>query len=121
MWSILKIMGLWLIAFAGLVYLGIMTWMWFIQDSLMFPRSQEVLNTPEEVGLAYQDIRFSSLDGTPLHGWYIPNGNPDVPVLLFYQGNKGNVGYRLESLKRFHDMGVSVFVFQYSSFAICSE
>lgn len=36
-----------------------------------WPRAP-ILHTPEEVGLAYENIFFPSEDGVPLEGWYIP-------------------------------------------------
>ena len=109
-------MWLWPVAAACFVYLSFAVWMWWMQDRLVYVPQREVLNTPDEVGLAYRDIRFPSADGTPLHGWYVPGMHPDAPMLLFCHGNAGNVGHRLESLRRFHSMGMGVFVFDYRGY-----
>jgi len=40
-----------------------------------------ILHSPSEEGLAYQDVTFSSIDGTPLEGWFIPAEGSDKLVI----------------------------------------
>ena len=49
-----------------------------------------VTRTPQEVGLAYSDVSFKSLDGVNLKGWYIPNEGSKKTVIFnhFMVGNK---------------------------------
>ncbi len=41
-------------------------------DGLGSPRRSPIWHSPAEQGLAFEDVFFSSLDGVPLDGWYIP-------------------------------------------------
>ncbi len=43
-----------------------------IADGFSQQLRSPVLHQPSEVGLAFQDVTFPSLDGTPLEGWFIP-------------------------------------------------
>ena len=73
--------------------------------------------TPPDYGFhAYEDVFFMTEDGVRLHGWWIP-GTDARAVLLWFHGNAGNIGYRLDNLKRLHDMlPLSTFLFDYREF-----
>jgi hypothetical protein len=53
-------------------------------------------------------------DGVTLHGWYIP-GRSDR-VLLFFHGNAGNISHRLESIRQFLQLGLSVLIIDYRGY-----
>ena len=81
---------------------------------VFFPTA-EVRYTPEDVGLAYEEVFFPTSDGHRLHGWYVP-GNSDT-TLLWFHGNGGNIGYRVEELALVHArLGVNVFIFDYRGY-----
>lgn len=44
-------------------------------------RRAPVLRRPDEVGLAYEDVTFPSMDGVPLEGWFIPAEGSDRLVI----------------------------------------
>ena len=81
---------------------------------IYFPES-EVAATPRDAGLSYRDVEFDTEDGLRLHGWFVPA--PDSRrVLLFFHGNAGNISHRLQSLRLFHDLGLSVLIFDYRGY-----
>jgi fermentation-respiration switch protein FrsA (DUF1100 family) len=41
-------------------------------DSWFYYPSQRVWETPPQLGLRYEDVRFSTADGVSLHGWWLP-------------------------------------------------
>jgi len=41
-------------------------------DSFAQQLRSPILHSPSEVNLDYEDVTFSSLDGVPLEGWFIP-------------------------------------------------
>jgi fermentation-respiration switch protein FrsA (DUF1100 family) len=62
-------------------------------------------------------MRFTTRDGVSLHGWFIPS--PDTEsVVLFCHGNAGNISHRLDSIRIFHDLGLSVFIFDYRGYGL---
>lgn len=68
-------------------------------------------------GLPLEDVRFQSVDGTALFGWYVEA--PAAPgVLLWCHGNAGNLINRLENLTFLYRIGLSVFVFDYRGFGL---
>ncbi len=66
-------------------------------------------------GLAYQDVSFRAEDGVILHGWYVPHESPKA-VLLYAHGTVGNVTTRAPTLKKLHDHGLAVMIFDYRGY-----
>jgi fermentation-respiration switch protein FrsA (DUF1100 family) len=87
---------------------------WFERCQIWIPK-RELIANPSEIGLVYKDVFFQSLDGTPLHGWFIPHQNA-IATILFCHGNAGNISHRLESIRQFHSIDVNVFVFDYRGY-----
>ena len=81
---------------------------------IYFPRS-EIDYTPDMAGLPYEDIYFKTEDDILLNGWFIPVEDAKN-TLLFFHGNAGNISHRLESLKIFHEIGLSVFIIDYRGY-----
>jgi len=70
--------------------------------------------TPADAGLDYEDLSIETADGVSLHGWFIPG--PSQRVLLFFHGNAGNISHRLESIRQFHQLGLSVLIVDYRGY-----
>ena len=67
-------------------------------------------------GLRFENVDFTSTDGTRLHGWYVPHRRPRA-VILYCHGNAGNITHRAEILKTLRDrVGASVFIFDYRGY-----
>lgn len=105
----------------GLLFLfgygALLAYVYFFQSRLVyFPNVVGTLeNTPADIGLAYEEIRFQAADGAELHGWYIPVAS-ERAVVLFLHGNAGNITHRLDSIALFHRLGLSVLIFDYRGY-----
>ena len=66
-------------------------------------------------GLPLQDVWFQAADGTKLFGWYVEAAGHSA-VLLWCHGNAGNIINRLDNLARLHQLGFSVFLFDYRGY-----
>lgn len=71
--------------------------------------------TPQDIGLEYETLRLATEDGEWLHGWYVP-AQVARATLLFCHGNAGNIAHRLESLRIFNELGLSVVLFDYRGY-----
>lgn len=99
----------------ALAYVGVLAAVYFGQASLLyFPGipSRELSATPLDIGLEYENVTLTAKDGAHLHGWWIPHPRPRA-VLLHLHGNAGNVSHRLELIRIFHHLGLSVLIFDY--------
>ncbi len=70
--------------------------------------------TPFDVCMDYHDVSIETSDGVMLHGWFIV-GRPSR-VLLFFHGNAGNISHRLDSIRQFQNLGMSVFIIDYRGY-----
>jgi len=75
---------------------------------------RELTATPANIDIEYQDVFIDTADGVRLHGWYIPGSS--TRVLLFFHGNAGNISHRLESIRQFLNLGLSVFIIDYRGY-----
>ncbi|MGC1217767.1 MAG: alpha/beta hydrolase [Phormidesmis sp.] len=123
---------------AAIAYAGICFALYNVQRKLIFRPRPEILRTPADGGLPYEDVWISITDQLAqsenrpeqglkqdvdqtkqsvdtLHGWWIPNPGSQR-VLLFCHGNYGNISYNLERLQFHHSLGFSIFAFDYRGY-----
>lgn len=106
-----------LLTVAG-AYLALLLFVFVGQSGMLYlPNlpSRELTATPQAIGLAYEDVRMRTDDGVQLHGWYIPAAQPRG-TLLFFHGNAGNISHRLDSIRIFNELRLSVFIFDYRGY-----
>ena len=77
--------------------------------------SRTLETSPTDIGLAYETVWLETSDGVRLHAWYLPHAEARGTV-LFFHGNAGNISHRLDSLRIFHDLGLSVLIFDYRGY-----
>ncbi len=92
-WGILWPSGLVVI---GIYIILIILFTIFQSHFIYFPH-REIVATPEEAGLSYEDVSFRTSDKLKLSGWYIPCGTKKRTV-LFCHGNAGNISHRMDSI-----------------------
>lgn len=100
------------------LYAGITALVYFSQSSLLYHPNvggRSLGATPQQIGLAYEDVELLTEDGVGLHGWFIPSDNARG-TLLFYHGNAGNISHRLNSISIFNQMNLDVFIIDYRGF-----
>jgi len=99
----------------SLGYLGLVAFVYVRQPKMLYFPTREIETTPAAIGLSFEDINLKTADGLSIFAWYIPA--PDArAVLLFCHGNGGNISHRLDSIKIFHDIGLSVLIFDYRGY-----
>ena len=95
-----------------------------LEKRFVFFPVAELLYTPNDAGLEYEDVRFQTSDGLTLQGWFIP-GNPGAAspgassnvTWLWFHGNGGNLGHRIDELAlAHHRTGDSIFIFDYRGY-----
>jgi fermentation-respiration switch protein FrsA (DUF1100 family) len=67
------------------------------------------------LGLFYEWVALETADGARLSAWWVPADSPRG-VLLFCHGNAGNISDRLDSIRIFNRLGLSVFIFDYQGY-----
>jgi hypothetical protein len=104
-------------AFAiGYAVLAVM--LFFYQPNLLyFPNmpNRQIQATPEVIGLDYEQLTLATADDEQLDAWFIP-ADPARGTLLFFHGNAGNLSHRLDSIRLFNELGLSVLIFDYRGY-----
>ncbi|MDP6549746.1 MAG: alpha/beta hydrolase [Dehalococcoidia bacterium] len=97
-----------------LVVLAVKLWTQPEQRFIFFP-SSDIVSTPDQVGLAYEDVFFTTRDGLRLHAWFVP-GATDI-TLLWFHGNGGNISHRIDELAVFHHrLGANLMIIDYRGY-----
>ncbi len=73
-----------------------------------------LIMTPRDAGMDYEDVFVETSDGVTLHGWFVTGLSGRV--VLFFHGNAGNISHRLDSIRQFLDLGLSVFIIDYRGY-----
>lgn len=76
---------------------------------------------PHLVDLKPEDIKFTSQDGTPLHGWHFPSHlkqSETESFTVFFHGNAQNLTAHYLNLKWMPEKGHAFFIFDYRGYGI---
>mmetsp|Transcript_6667 Transcript_6667/g.11011 ORF Transcript_6667/g.11011 Transcript_6667/m.11011 type:complete len:331 (-) Transcript_6667:272-1264(-) len=87
---------------------------------------------PGEKRIAYEDVRFKTVDGETLSGWFIPAKHTEgkdaskeakmelqlnSATILYFHANAGNMGFRMPFLERLHDCTpCNIFIISYRGY-----
>ena len=100
----------------AIAYLLILLIMMWFETTLIFPRWAIAPGDWQPQGFAYEDVWFTSSDGTRLHGWYFERPGATTYV-LYCHGNGEDVaglGEYMDTLRDRH--GVSLFAFDFRGY-----
>ena len=78
---------------------------------------RELVATPQDAGLTYDEVHLTTADDIGIHGWFVPHEQPRA-TLLFLHGNGGNISHRLEKLAMYHQLGLAVFIIDYRGYGL---
>lgn len=76
---------------------------------------REIVATPKQAGLAYEEATIATADGETLRGWFVAADRPRA-TLLFLHGNAGNISHRLDWITLLHEIGVSTLIVDYRGY-----
>ena len=91
-------------------------------DFFARPARTDILRTPDEYGMAYEDVTFPATDGTEIKGWFIPADSDRLLIMNhFLNGNRyGYPGHKIpndlvgfevnyvQQHKTLHDAGYNI-------------
>ncbi|MCG6940036.1 MAG: alpha/beta hydrolase [Thiohalocapsa sp.] len=99
-----------------LLLAGILVWL--LQPKLLFRPYHEIVGTPSQWGLAFNDVWLTTSDGVRLHGWYLPASRRrhSPHTLLFLHGNAGNISHRSASIGIFSALKVDQLIIDYRGY-----
>jgi fermentation-respiration switch protein FrsA (DUF1100 family) len=83
---------------------------------LIFQPMQELVLTPDQIGLDYREVDFRAADGVRLHGWFLPARAPRRGSILFLHGNAQNISTHIASVGWLPAVGFDVLLFDYRGY-----
>jgi len=112
--------GWWFKGVVLVLALAVVTWVaWnfstVVDRVFVFYPDRRVVFTPAQAGLDYQDLWIETTDGERLHGWLVKAAS-HAPLFLFFHGNAGNIGDRVENVALLVRAGISVLIFDYRGY-----
>lgn len=108
-------------AVPALLYVAVCGFMYVKQDDLIFLPERPFVAKPDKLGMAFEDVTFTSADGTTLHGWFVPAEGAPRGTVLHCHGNGGNISYLGTTIGLLHDRGFSTLVFDYRNYGASAE
>lgn len=98
-------------------------WIWIISalglsgcSALFFQPMERHVFSPSDLNLEFQDVYFPSLDGTRLHGWWLPARREATGSVLFLHGNAENISTHIGSVMFLPEQGLNVFLLDYRGY-----
>jgi len=103
----------------ALSWLGLSLLFYLLQASYIFYPEKELLASPVDINLKYEEVSLKPTRLETIMGWYIPHSNPRAS-LIFFHGNGGNISHRLEKIRIFNELGLNIFIFDYRGYGASS-
>jgi fermentation-respiration switch protein FrsA (DUF1100 family) len=85
-------------------------------DSLFYYPSKTIEATPDQLGLAYEDVTFETSDGVKLSGWFLPAKGQAKGTVIHFHGNAANISNHFVLSCWLVWEGYNVFVFDYRGY-----
>ncbi len=106
-----------LIVLCGLVlaYALLVAFVYLRQAKMLYFPTRQIEATPENLNLSFDEVTLQTSDGVHISAWYIPSPKARG-FLVFCHGNAGNISHRLDSIRLFHEMDLSVLIFDYRGY-----
>lgn len=108
-------MPLSLIGGAASAYAAVVGILFLAQRRLLYHPNRARPALADLVALGVREVALATKDGLALASWYLP---PPVgrPVIAYFHGNGGHIGYRAERLRRFAAAGCGVLMAEYRGY-----
>jgi len=87
-------------------------------SGMFFYPMPELVRTPADINLAYQDVHFASKDGTRLNGWFLPAQGEAKGTVVFFHGNAENISTHIGMVYWLPKEGYNVFLFDYRGYGL---
>jgi len=91
-------------------------YLYFFQEKVVFVPSREIVMTPDEVGLVWEDVYLEVAPGVKINVWYISAPDSTRKTVLFCPGNAGNVSRRVFTAQFLTGLGVNVLLVDYRGY-----
>jgi pimeloyl-ACP methyl ester carboxylesterase len=117
--------GIVFVTFIGIIavfYMSASAYLWAMQTRYIFKPDRILEKTPADLGLEFEDVYISLFNRSrqleKLHAWWVPATYDTGKTILYLHGSAQNISSNVSHVKRFHKMGLSVFIISYRGYGI---
>jgi uncharacterized protein len=89
---------------------------WLFQEKLIFFPFREYDADPSFLGIGFEEVSLSIPGGDTVYGWYCRTTTEPRAVILFLNGNAGNLSHRLERLPMARTVNADIFLVDYPGY-----
>ncbi|MBN4054369.1 alpha/beta hydrolase [Nitrospira defluvii] len=87
-----------------------------IEKRFIYFPEKEIIATPEDAGMPFEDLWLSAGDGVRINAWYVPYKGSQQ-TLLWFHGNAGNIGNRVDLLTLLHrELKTNILIIDYRGY-----
>jgi uncharacterized protein len=113
----------WVAGIAASLYLAMIAGLYLYQRQLLYhpDRARPLLGALARIGV--REVALPTADGLSLLAWYLPardapQGEPggERPVIVYFHGNAGHIGYRADRIERFAREGYGALMVEYRGY-----
>ncbi|NOY62707.1 MAG: alpha/beta hydrolase [Gammaproteobacteria bacterium] len=76
------------------------------------------LQTPDQLGLAYEDIYLKTADDVKLHAWFLPAAGSVQGTVYYLHGNGENISTHIHNVRWLPDKGYNVLLLDYRGYGL---
>jgi fermentation-respiration switch protein FrsA (DUF1100 family) len=100
-----------------IVYAMVVGILWFMQDTMLYHRSAgaPMLNDPALLPKR-EIVCLTTTDGLNLRSWYFKPARADLPTVVFFHGNAGDIGNHLPFAKFLIEAGYGLLALEYRGY-----
>jgi fermentation-respiration switch protein FrsA (DUF1100 family) len=88
---------------------------WRVGQMFYYP-DRTVYDTPASHGLRFEEVTFTSKDGTRLSGWFLPAVGAAKGTVIHFHGNAENMTSHYDFVSWLPSRGFNLFVFDYRGY-----
>ena len=87
-------------------------------NKLFYFPTKDMPATPQQRGLTFEDVAFTTADDVKLHGWFLPvaKGQSVKGTVVFSHGNAGSLGHHLGFVDWLPRNGYQLLMYDYRGF-----
>ena len=100
----------------SLIFICVLSAALFGCNGVFFLPYHAHVQTPRQLGLAYEDVYFQAGDGTPLHAWFLKAEGKARGTILFLHGNAENISTHIMSVRWLPARGFNLFLLDYRGY-----
>jgi len=98
-----------------LILVGLILLIKYLERSSIFYPGKLITLTPKQVGIPYEDVYLTTIDGIKINAWFV-KGEPSSSTVIFAHGNAGTMSQRVARVRFWHELGLNILMFDYRGY-----